>query len=88
MRFPFFLALVVFARREVLIFRIDSSEPSEVMFVSQKQTQFLDYPSAPTLSLAVTGAFCAAALEDGSLNVYSLTGRRCVAIDIIPGQAL
>ncbi|KAG8875668.1 HIR complex subunit, partial [Tulasnella sp. 331] len=54
----------------------DDGKPSEITFVSQKQTQFLDYPSASTLSLALTGAFCAAGLEDGSLNVYSLTGRR------------
>ncbi|KAG8988475.1 HIR complex subunit [Tulasnella sp. JGI-2019a] len=54
----------------------EDGKPTELTFISGKQTQFLDYPSAPVLSLSVTGAFCAAALVDGSLNVYSLTGRR------------
>ena len=29
--------------------------------------------------VAATPIFCAAALEDGSINVYSLTGRRCAS---------
>ncbi|KAG8894286.1 HIR complex subunit [Tulasnella sp. 408] len=52
------------------------TEPFEVALLRNKETVFLDYPSAPVLSLAVTSAFCAAGLEGGSLNVYSPNGRR------------
>ncbi len=55
-----------------------SSAPSEVSFTSAKQTQFLDYVSAGVLMVTATPFFCAATLEDASINVYSLTGRRCV----------
>ena len=56
-----------------------SAAPSEVTFLTGTQTQFLDYVSCGVLAVAVTGVFCAAALEDGSVNVYSQTGRRYVA---------
>lgn len=52
------------------------AEPSEVVFLSGKNTQFLDYVPGSIIGLAVTSTFCAAALEDGSVNVYSPTGRR------------
>lgn len=52
------------------------TEPFEVAVLRNKETLFLDYPAAPVLSLVVTSAFCAAALEGGSVNVYSLNGRR------------
>ncbi|KAH9887241.1 WD40 repeat-like protein [Cubamyces lactineus] len=54
----------------------ESDEPNEVLFVSRGQTQWLDYLSAPILALAATSAFCAVAMQDGSVNVYSHTGRR------------
>ncbi|KAG8941308.1 HIR complex subunit [Tulasnella sp. 424] len=52
------------------------TEPFEVAVLRNKETLFLDYPAAPVLSLVVTSAYCAAALEGGSVDVYSLNGRR------------
>ncbi|KAI0674580.1 WD40 repeat-like protein [Trametes maxima] len=54
----------------------EGDEPNEVIFVSGKQTQWLDYLQSPILALAATPTFCAAAMQDGSVNVYSHTGRR------------
>jgi len=48
----------------------------EVMFVSAKQTQWLDYLPLPALAVKATTYFCAAAMQDGSVNVYSHTGRK------------
>ncbi|OCH87135.1 WD40 repeat-like protein [Obba rivulosa] len=49
----------------------------EVLFASGgKQTQWLDYLPSPILALAATPMFCAVAMQDGSVNVYSHTGRR------------
>ncbi|KAF8328351.1 WD40-repeat-containing domain protein [Cantharellus anzutake] len=74
---------IVFAKvedRETDVFEGRNSEngssPSEVSLISAKQTQFLDYVSAGVLAVTATSVFCAAALEDGSINVYSPTGRR------------
>ncbi|TFY54282.1 hypothetical protein EVJ58_g8960 [Rhodofomes roseus] len=50
--------------------------PTEVTFVSGKQTQWLDYLPSPVIALTATANFCAAAMQDGSVNVYSSTGRR------------
>lgn len=57
--------------------------PAEVIFVSNKQTQWLDYLHSPVIALAVTTDFCAVAMADGSLNVYSHTGRKYVEINSI-----
>ena len=46
--------------------------------MSGKQTQWLDYVPSPILALTITSTFCAAALQDGSLNIYSHNGRRLV----------
>ncbi|GJE86485.1 WD40 and Hira domain-containing protein [Phanerochaete sordida] len=54
----------------------EDGSPHEVIFVSGKQTQWLDYLSSPVLALAASSCFCAAAMQDGSLNIYSSTGRR------------
>lgn len=54
----------------------ESGRPAEVIFVSNKQTQWLDYLHSPVIALAVTTDFCAVAMADGSLNVYSHTGRK------------
>ncbi|KAH9849560.1 WD40 repeat-like protein [Lenzites betulinus] len=56
----------------------EGDDPPEVIFVSGKQTQWLDYLPSPILALAATSAFCAVAMQDGSLNVYSHTGRRLI----------
>ena len=50
--------------------------PSEVIYVSGKQTQWLDYLSSPALGLAATTTFSAVAMQDGSVNIYSPNGRR------------
>ncbi|GLB39062.1 putative required for replication-independent chromatin assembly and for the periodic repression of histone gene transcription during the cell cycle [Lyophyllum shimeji] len=52
--------------------------PTEVMFVSGKQTQWLDYLPSPALAIKATSYFCAVALLDGSVVVYSHTGRRLI----------
>ncbi|KDQ18757.1 hypothetical protein BOTBODRAFT_153623 [Botryobasidium botryosum FD-172 SS1] len=51
-------------------------DPTEVMFISAKQTQFLDYLPAAAILLTCTSVFCAVAMEDASIIVYSLNGRR------------
>ncbi|KAK0215651.1 histone transcription regulator 1 [Armillaria fumosa] len=49
---------------------------SEVSFLSGKQTLWLDYLPSPALSIKATSSYCAVAMQDGSVNVYSHTGRR------------
>ena len=55
------------------------ADVNELLYVSGKQTQWLDYLPSPALALVATASFCAVAMQDGSLNVYSPTGRRCVS---------
>lgn len=54
--------------------------PHEVMLVSGKQTQWLDYLPTRVLAMTATVFFSAVAMEDGSVNVYTSTGRRCVRV--------
>ncbi|KAG5638012.1 hypothetical protein H0H81_002280 [Sphagnurus paluster] len=54
----------------------EDDAPSEVMLVSGKQTLWLDYLPSPALAIRATTYFCAVAMSDGSVNVYSHTGRR------------
>lgn len=63
---------------------------TEVTFADGKQTLWLDYLPSPVLALTASTTFCAAATQDGSVNVYSHTGRRfvvrergCVSINIV-----
>ncbi|KAG6333141.1 hypothetical protein ID866_5947 [Astraeus odoratus] len=56
---------------------------SEVIFVTNGQTQWLDYLQSPIIALTASSTFCAVAMQDGTVNVYSHTGRR-----IIPTMAL
>lgn len=49
---------------------------TEVAFVSGKTTEWLDYLPSPVLSVKATSTYCALAMEDGSVNVYSHNGRR------------
>ena len=53
-------------------------EPSEVTFFTSKEksVQWLDYLPSPALSVCASNRFAAVAMEDGSINVYSLTGRK------------
>ena len=41
-----------------------------------QQTQWLDFLSSPAIAVTVTKKFCAAAMQDGCINVYTPTGRR------------
>ncbi|KAG6890029.1 hypothetical protein C0992_003252 [Termitomyces sp. T32_za158] len=50
--------------------------PTEVMFTDGRQTRWLDYLPTPAVSVKATPAFCAVAMMDGSVNIYSHTGRR------------
>lgn len=52
--------------------------PTEVSFVSGKQTQWLDYLPSPVVGLTASVSFCAVAMQDGSVSIYSHTGRRYV----------
>ncbi|RDX54814.1 WD40 repeat-like protein [Lentinus brumalis] len=54
----------------------EGDEPNEVLYVSGKQTQWLDYLPSPILAVTATPMFCAVAMQDGTLTVYSHTGRR------------
>ncbi|KAM6492560.1 histone transcription regulator 1 [Amanita muscaria] len=49
---------------------------NEVSLISGKHSQWLDYVPSPVLALTATSCFCAVAMQDGSVNVYSHTGRR------------
>ncbi|KAF8882180.1 WD40-repeat-containing domain protein [Gymnopilus junonius] len=49
---------------------------TEVAFVSGKQTEWLDYLPSPVLVVKATSSYCAVGTEDGSIHVYSHTGRR------------
>lgn len=52
------------------------AEPTEVMLVNSKQTQWLDYLPSRIIAMTATTSFSAVAMQDGSVNVYSSTGRR------------
>lgn len=72
-----FLSSKVDGSEDVLEARNSEGDgPTEVSFVSGKQTQWLDYLPSPAVGLAASMSFCAAAMQDGSVNVYSHTGRR------------
>ncbi|KAJ3893605.1 histone transcription regulator 1 [Lentinula edodes] len=49
---------------------------TSVHFFKGKQTLWLDYLSSPVIAVHATPHFCVAAMSDGSLNVYSPSGRR------------
>ncbi|KAJ8519415.1 hypothetical protein ONZ45_g3630 [Pleurotus djamor] len=61
----------------------EDSNPTDVALVSGKTTLWLDYLPSPALQVRATSYFCAVALQDGSIVVYSPTGRR-----IMPTLAL
>lgn len=54
----------------------DGDGSTEVLFVSGKQTQWLDYLPSPVVGLTASLSFCAVTMQDGSVSVYSHTGRR------------
>ncbi|KAF9069481.1 histone transcription regulator 1 [Rhodocollybia butyracea] len=53
--------------------------PTSVHLFKGKQTLWLDYIPSPVIAVHATAYFCAAAMLDGSLNVYSPSGRRLMA---------
>ncbi|KAJ7054390.1 histone transcription regulator 1 [Mycena amicta] len=48
----------------------------EIALLSGKQTQWLDYLPSPALAVCASSRFCAVALRDGQVLVYTLNGRR------------
>lgn len=50
--------------------------PAEVSLIAGKNVEFIDFVSSGVVAVAASSVFCAAALEDSSLNVYSMTGRK------------
>ncbi|KAI0682933.1 WD40 repeat-like protein [Cytidiella melzeri] len=54
----------------------EDGSPSEVIYTSGKQTQWLDYVPSPVVGMTATNSFSAVGLQDGSVHVYSPTGRR------------
>ncbi|KAJ7931173.1 histone transcription regulator 1 [Mycena leptocephala] len=48
----------------------------EVSYMSGKHTQWLDYLPCPALVVCASSRFCAVGLRDGSVIIYSHTGRR------------
>lgn len=72
-----FLSVKVDGSEDVLEARNSEGDgPMEVLFVSGKQTQWLDYLPSPVVALTASPSFCAVAMQDGSVSVYSHTGRR------------
>lgn len=72
-----FLSAKVDGSEDVLEARNSEGDgPTEVLFVSSKQTQWLDYLPSPVVGLTASTSFCAVAMQDGSVSVYSHTGRR------------
>ncbi|KAG6902054.1 hypothetical protein C0995_005111 [Termitomyces sp. Mi166 len=71
------LSTVVEESDEILEVRNPEDDGStEVMFIAGKQTQWLDYLPSPAIGVRATLSFCAVAMLDGTVNVYSSTGRR------------
>ena len=54
-----------------------STGQPEVLLTSSKGIQFVDYLPSLAVGSVLTSSFCAVAMIDGCVNVYSLTGRRC-----------
>ncbi|KAF8636355.1 hypothetical protein AX16_011006 [Volvariella volvacea WC 439] len=73
-----YLKAEVEGTEDVLEARNSENEDShEVMFVDgRKQTLWLDYLPSPSVAIKATSYFCAVAMLDGTVNVYSPTGRR------------
>ncbi len=57
---------------------VEEDGTTEIAFINGKQTEWLDYLPSPAIALKATSTFCAVAMQDGSVNVYSSAGRRLV----------
>ena len=78
---PLLTYLSVNVDRSNAVFEAKNAEEdgtTEIAFVNGKQTEWLDYLPSPAIALKATGTFCAVAMQDGSVNVYSSAGRRLV----------
>jgi protein HIRA/HIR1 len=58
---------------------VEADGTTEIAFVTDKHTEWLDYLPSPAIALKATSSFCAVAMQDGSLNVYSHAGRKWVS---------
>ncbi|KAH9977687.1 WD40-repeat-containing domain protein [Lactifluus volemus] len=65
----------------------ENGDQTEVSYVSGKTVCWLDYLPAPAVILAATSDYCAVGMVDGSLNVYSPTGRRLMPTLTLDGTA-
>ncbi|KAF9239305.1 histone transcription regulator 1 [Melanogaster broomeanus] len=84
-----FLSAQVDGSEDVLEGRNSEGDgPTEVLFVSSKQTQWLDYLPSPVVALTASPSFCAVSMQDGSVNVYSHTGRRLMSTLSLGSPAL
>ncbi|KAK7059665.1 protein HIR [Favolaschia claudopus] len=54
----------------------NDEDAPEVSYMSGKHTQWLDYLPCPALAVCASSRFCAVGMRDGSVIVYSHTGRR------------
>jgi len=65
----------------------ESGDQTEISYISGKTVCWLDYLPSPGLVLAATGTFCAVGMLNGTLNVYSPTGRRLMSTLTLDGTA-
>ncbi|KAI0305176.1 WD40-repeat-containing domain protein [Multifurca ochricompacta] len=65
----------------------ESGDQTEISYVSGKTVCWLDYLPFPAVILAATNVFCAVGMSDGTLNVYSPTGRRIMPTITLDGTA-
>jgi len=72
-----FLSSEVEGSNEVLEAKnVEEDGTTEITFVSGKETEWLDYLPSPAIAVKATSSFCAVAMQDASVNVYSHTGRK------------
>jgi hypothetical protein len=57
---------------------MESDGTTEIAFVVGKQTEWLDFLPSPAIVVKATSSFCAVAMQDASVNVYSHCGRTLV----------
>ena len=60
--------------------------PTEIsQHSSSTTTEWLDYLPSPVIALVVTSIFSAFACEDGTISVYSPTGRKLLPTMVLDG---
>ncbi|KAL1412113.1 HIR complex subunit [Vanrija albida] len=60
----------------------DSSRSSVSFSANGKDIIWIDYVPSPILAVVATSAFCAAAAEDGTVRVYSVSGRHLASLKL------